>query len=84
MLFSRLKREVQSTADFHMRSLGASIGLILHSAVQLKDHGLSDPELLPAAEVKVTTTLECLYQYLKELVGPPGIVGGSSLKVIIL
>jgi len=58
--------------------------LILHSAVQLKEHGLNDPELLSAAEQKVTETLKHLYQYLKEWVGSPHVIGGPSFGYPLL
>ena len=52
--------------------------MILHSAVQLKEHGLSNPKLLSAAEQKVTETLKRLYQYLKDWVGSSHVIGGPS------
>lgn len=56
------------------------MGLILHSATQLKEYayGLSDPELLQAAEEKAADSLKCLYRYLKEWVGSQFVIGGSS------
>jgi len=51
---------------------------MLHSAVQLKEHGLSDPELLSAAEVRIAETLKRLSQYLKDWVGSSHVIGGPS------
>lgn len=52
--------------------------MILHSAVQLKEHGLSNPKLLSAAEEKVAETLKRLSQYLKDWVGSSHVIGGPS------
>ena len=46
--------------------------------MQLKEHGLSDLELVPVVEEKVAETLKSLYQYMKEWVGLPDVIGGSS------
>ena len=77
LLFSRLKGKLYSTTEVRIRSLQASIGLILHSAAQLMGYSVNDPELLQTSEVKVKETLSRLYQYLKEWVCLPAIFGPS-------
>lgn len=77
LLLSRLKGKLHSTAEVRIRSLKASISLILHSAVQLKSHKLNDSELQQTAEEKVNESLKRLYQYLKEWVGSYAIIGLS-------
>ena len=77
LLLSRLKGKLYSTMEVRIRSLQASIGLILHSAAQLMGYSANDPELLQNSKVKVNETLSRLYQYLKEWVCLPTIFGPS-------
>ena len=77
LLFSRLKGKLECTTEVRIRSLKASISLILYSAVQLRSHKQNDPDLLKTAEGRVIETLDSLYQYLKEWVGLHAIFGPS-------